>query len=202
MRPYLIGVAASLVLQACATTESPAPAAKAAATPAAQPTAAAPATPPPGLPADALWDGTKKNHTVFPVPKPNSGELKTGEHPRDLGKWLTRSHLDTRSAPKPKKVTLEGPLNGDPAKGKEVAMDTARGNCWACHALPGDPQPGNSGPSLIGFKSRGYSDADVYQYVYDRRVINPATAMPPFGTFGTLSDQEIRDIVAYLQSLK
>jgi sulfur oxidation c-type cytochrome SoxX len=97
---------------------------------------------------------------------------------------------------------LEGPLNGNPEEGKKVAMNTGAGNCWACHALPGDGQPGNQGPSLIDYGKRGMTDAEVYQIIYDRRSINPMTAMPPFGTLGTLSDQQVRDITAFLQSLK
>lgn len=46
------------------------------------------------------------------------------------------------------------------------------------------------------------SDEEVYQTIYDRRSVNPMTAMPPFGALGTLTDQQVRDIAAYLQSLK
>lgn len=163
---------------------------------------AKPKTLPEGFPADATYDVKKANGTTFPAPANDSSELKMGEHPRDLSKWLTRSHLDTRGVPEPKKVTLEGELNGNAEKGKEIAMNTAKGNCWACHALPGDAQPGNNGPSLLEIGKRGMTDAELYQIVYDRRVLNPTTAMPPYGSFETLADQEIRDVVAFLQTLK
>lgn len=42
----------------------------------------------------------------------------------------------------------------------------------------------------------------MYQQIWDRRIANPATEMPPFGSNGVLADQDIRDIIAYLQSLK
>ncbi|MGD9786841.1 MAG: sulfur oxidation c-type cytochrome SoxX [Sulfuricellaceae bacterium] len=154
------------------------------------------------LPPDATVNPDTKNKTVFPLPVQNSGTLKWGEHGRDLTKWTTLSPDDKRSIPKPRKVDLDGPLNGDPARGKEIAMNTSKGNCWACHALPGDAQPGSGGPSLLGFKKRGYSDAHVYQQISDPRVFNPQTIMPPFGTFEALTDQEVRDVAAFLQSIE
>lgn len=154
------------------------------------------------LPADVLVSDTAKNKTVWPKPLLNSGKVDYKDHRRDLSKWPTLSYDDKRPTPKPERKTLSGPLNGDPVQGKKVAMDKSRGNCWACHALPGDPQPGNAGPSLLGFKARGYSDEHVYGQVWDARVMNGYTVMPPYGTFKTLTDQEIRDVVAFLQSVE
>jgi len=198
MRGLLVGLAATVVLQACAN-QAQAPAKVAEVAPVeVKPAAVWPA----GLPQDALYNPEGKNKTTWPQPVKNSGELKYNEHARDLSKWITRSSDDMRSSIMPMKVSLNGaPLNGDAARGKEIAMNTGRGNCWACHALPGDAQPGSSGPPLIGFKSRGYSDDMVYQFVYDRRAVNPNTVMPPFGAIGNLNDQEVRDVVAFLQSL-
>jgi sulfur oxidation c-type cytochrome SoxX len=198
MRGLLVGLAATVVLQACAN-QAQAPAKVAEVAPVEiKPAAVWPA----GLPQDALYNPEGKNKTTWPQPVKNSGELKYNEHARDLSKWITRSSDDMRSSIMPMKVSLNGaPLNGDAARGKEIAMNTGRGNCWACHALPGDAQPGSSGPPLIGFKSRGYSDDMVYQFVYDRRAVNPNTVMPPFGAIGNLNDQEVRDVVAFLQSL-
>lgn len=141
MKKMLIGSAALLTLQACATqTEPPkADAPKAAVTA----EATAPKPWPAGLPADALYDPNAKNGTIFYVPSTDTATLKQADHPRDLSKWLTRSHLDTRGVPPPVKKKLEGHLNGNPEEGKKVAMNTGTGNCWACHALPGDAQPGN-----------------------------------------------------------
>jgi sulfur oxidation c-type cytochrome SoxX len=192
------GMVAVIAASGCATqTQAPAKVSEA------KPAEAKPAAVwPEGLPKTALYNPEGKNKTLWPQPVKNSGELKYNEHARDLSKWLTRDPADMRPLPKPMTVSLNGqPLNGDAARGKEIAMNTGRGNCWACHALPGDAQPGSSGPPLIGFKSRGYSDDMVYQFVYDRRAVNPNTVMPPFGAIGNLSDQEVRDVVAYLQSL-
>lgn len=155
-----------------------------------------------GLPSNILYDATKEKKTTWPLPVKNSGELKYNEHRQDLSKWPSLSYEDKRPTKKPEKVELQGPLNGNAENGKKLAMNTQKGNCWACHVLPGDPQGGTGGPPLLNVGSWGYSDAHVYQQIWDRRIANPATEMPPFGTNGVLSDQDIRDIVAFLQSLK
>jgi sulfur-oxidizing protein SoxX len=154
------------------------------------------------LPSNILYDATREKKTIWPLPVKNSGELKWNEHRQDLSRWPTLSYEDKRATKKPEQVTLQGATNGNPENGKKLAMNTQKGNCWACHALPGDPQPGSGGPSLLNVGTWGYTDAHLYQQIWDRRVANPATEMPPYGTNGVLSDQDIRDIVAFLQSLK
>ncbi|GAB4213568.1 MAG: hypothetical protein Fur007_08000 [Rhodoferax sp.] len=154
------------------------------------------------LPADVLVDPSTPNKTVWHYPKVNSAIPEARPHRRDLSKWPTLSYEDKRSSPAAQRVKLTGALNGDAERGKAIAMNTKKGNCWACHALPGDSQAGNAGPSLLGFKARQYSDERVYQQIFDARVQNPSTLMPPYGTFGSLSDQDIRDLVAFLQSIQ
>ncbi len=154
------------------------------------------------LPSNLLYDANRPNKTIWPLPAKNMGELKWNDHRQDLSRWPTLSYEDKRSTAKPRKVELQAPLNGDAENGKKIAMNTQRGNCWACHVLPGDPQGGTGGPPLMNVGSWGYSDAHLYQQVFDRRVANPETFMPPYGSNGVLTEQEIRDVVAYLQSLK
>lgn len=154
------------------------------------------------LPSNILYDESKPKKTIWPLPVKNSGELKYNEHRQDLSKWPTLSYEDKRPTRAPEKVSLSEPLNGDAKRGKDLAMNTQKGNCWACHALPGDAQPGSGGPPLLNVGTWGLSDAHIYQQVWDRRVANPKTIMPPYGTNAVLSEQEIRDIVAFLQSLK
>lgn len=102
----------------------------------------------------------------------------------------------------PQKKSLDGALNGDRARGKEVAFTKTRGNCLACHNMAGGTQPGSRGPDLRKYAELGRSDAETYAMVYDMRWRNPGTVMPPMGTNEILSDQEIRDVVAFLQSSK
>jgi sulfur oxidation c-type cytochrome SoxX len=112
------------------------------------------------------------------------------------------SHADKRDAIRPTKATLRGPLNGNPKRGKEIAMSKSDRNCATCHQLPGDEWPGTVGNSLLHYKTRGYTDDRVYQQLYDARKFNPNSIMPPFGSHNLLSDQDLRDIVAYLQSIE
>lgn len=103
---------------------------------------------------------------------------------------------------KPVKKTLEGPLNGKAERGRQIAQARDRGNCLACHVMQGGSQPGSRGPDLSHFGSTGRSEAEAYAMVYDMRTINPETLMPPIGTNEILTDQELRDVVAFLLSSK
>lgn len=97
---------------------------------------------------------------------------------------------------------LAGPLNGDQARGKTAAIERNKGNCIACHKLRDGDQPGTRGPDLSRYGALGRSDADTYAMIYDMRTRYPDTVMPPMGTNQVLTDQEIRDVVAYLQASK
>jgi L-cysteine S-thiosulfotransferase len=102
----------------------------------------------------------------------------------------------------PVRKTLVGELKGDPKRGKAIAFKRSKGNCLACHKMAGGSQPGNRGVDLTKYAALGRTDGDVYTLVYDMRIVNPGTVMPPIGTNGVLSDQEIRDVVAFLQNSK
>ncbi|MFO1285429.1 MAG: sulfur oxidation c-type cytochrome SoxX [Rubrivivax sp.] len=97
---------------------------------------------------------------------------------------------------------LVGPLEGNAARGRQIAQARNRGNCLACHVMPGGTQPGSRGPDLSRFGSSGRSAAEAYAMVYDMRTVNPETLMPPFGTNEVLTDQELRDVVAFLLASK
>ena len=101
---------------------------------------------------------------------------------------------------KPVAKPLEGPLAGDAARGMRIAHARDKGNCLACHVMKGGTQPGSRGPDLSHYGSTGRSDAETFTAVYDMRTRIPDTLMPPFGTNGILDDQELRDVVAYLQA--
>lgn len=102
----------------------------------------------------------------------------------------------------PQMKQLEGALNGNAEKGRQLAQARNSGNCLACHAMKGGSQPGTRGPDLSHYGNAGRSDAETYSMVHDMRTRNPDTLMPPFGTNAILSDPEIRDIVAFLQASK
>jgi sulfur-oxidizing protein SoxA len=124
---------------------------------------------------------------------------------RDESKWNTLTNV---SSPPPLKVPrkLAGPVIGDPAKGAELVADRNRGgSCLACHVMGpagGANLPGNVGPDLSEIGSAGREDQYLFNYVYDARVYNPETVMPPWGSHGVFNDQEINDMVAFLKTLK
>lgn len=148
-----------------------------------------------GLPADASISGGK---TMEPKINVNSGRLEWVPHKRDLTPWPTLSYQDRRATPEPRRGELTPPTNGDRHRGKALAWQW----CIACHTLPGDEWPGSVGNPMWHYKQYNHADALVYQQIYDARVFNPHTVMPAFGTFGLLGDQEMRDLVAYLQSIE
>lgn len=155
-----------------------------------------------GLPPDAAVNPAAPNKTLEPQVVANSGRLEWVPFKWDLTDWPTLSHEDKRSTAKPRKVKLSRPLNGDPARGRQLSQRSDKGYCIVCHQMPGEDWPGTVGLNLSSFKQRNYPDEAVYQQLFDPRVINPQSVMPPYGTNKILTEQEIRDLVAYLQSIE
>jgi sulfur-oxidizing protein SoxA len=124
---------------------------------------------------------------------------------RDESKWNTLANLASPPAPKsPRK--LPGPITGDAKKGAELVADRNRGgSCLACHVMGpagGANLPGNVGPDLSEIGNAGREDEYLFNYIYDARVYNPETVMPPWGGHGVFNDAEIGDMVAFLKTLK
>ncbi len=124
---------------------------------------------------------------------------------RDEGKWNTLATLSSPPAPKaPRK--LAGPLTGDAAKGAKLVADRTRGgSCLACHVMGpagGANLPGNVGPDLSEIGNAGLSDEQLFNFIYDARVYNAETVMPPWGSHGVFTDAEIGDMVTFLKTLK
>ena len=128
--------------------------------------------------------------------------------PADVAKSLEGEQMKTIAFP-------EGSLIGDWKKGEAIAQsgrgmtwndkagEPAGGSCYNCHELsPREMSHGTVGPSLKGFgKTRG-SGSDVQRYVYGKiynaKAYNLCTQMPRFGTSGTLTPQQIKDLVGLL----
>jgi L-cysteine S-thiosulfotransferase len=109
----------------------------------------------------------------------------------------------------------QGSLIGNWKNGQRIAQsgrgmqwndgpkDPAGGSCYNCHQLSAaEPSYGTIGPSLLGFgKLRGNS-ADMQKYAYGRvynsKAYNLCSQMPRLGHSGTLGEQQIKDVVAYL----
>jgi len=124
---------------------------------------------------------------------------------RDESKWSTLAKVSSPPAPKePRK--LAGPVTGDAANGAKLVADRNRGgSCLACHVMGpagGANLPGNVGPDLSEIGNAGREDEWLFNYIYDPRVYNAETVMPPWGGHGVFNDQEISDMVAFLKTLK
>jgi L-cysteine S-thiosulfotransferase len=88
--------------------------------------------------------------------------------------------------------------------GKQIALDRSKGNCLACHAMPGIPenvQPGNFGPPLIAMKARFPSLDLLRKRVWDETIFNQNTTMPPFGKHKILTENEIDHVVEFIHAL-
>jgi len=79
----------------------------------------------------------------------------------------------------------------------------ADGSCYNCHQIsPAEFSHGTLGPSLLGFgKTRGNS-AEIQRYVYGKifnaKAYNLCSQMPRLGHSGTLTPEQIRDLVGLL----
>jgi sulfur-oxidizing protein SoxX len=96
--------------------------------------------------------------------------------------------------------TASGERGGIEA-GRRLAHDWQKGNCLACHKIPGDARAETSadiGPPLQDIKARFPDRNKLRAQIWDARGANPDTVMPPFGAARILSKGEIDKIVEYL----
>jgi cytochrome c1 len=92
---------------------------------------------------------------------------------------------------------------GSAKRGVEVIQQY---NCGSCHTIPGVPNArGLVGPPLMSFSRRTFIAGEVpnntqnlVEWVRSPQAIEPNTAMPNLG----LSEQEARDVAAYLYTLR
>jgi len=124
--------------------------------------------------------------------------------------WTTRdfnfrtyAYDDPRAEPPVERVTLPTAVTGDPRKGRALFLSRDKGPCTGCHLVPGDEvwPAGSVGPDQSTIGDRKLPDQYLYQLIWDARVFFPNTSMPPWGTSGFLSSEEIVHLVAYLQTL-
>ena len=124
---------------------------------------------------------------------------------RDVTKFNTLASVVSPPAPRaPRQITAA--VTGDAALGARLVADRGRGgSCIACHVMGpagGADLPGNVGPDLSEIGNAGRDDEWLFNYVYDARVYNPDTVMPPWGTHGIFNETEIGHIVAFLKTLR
>ena len=127
--------------------------------------------------------------------------------PEDLAKKLEAAQLAAIPFP-------AGSLMGDWKRGERLAESgrglqwndrpkDAGGGCYNCHQLAAkEASYGTIGPSLLGFgRQRGHApETQKYAYgrIYNSKAYNLCSQMPRLGHSGTLGEQQIKDLVAYL----
>ena len=87
------------------------------------------------------------------------------------------------------------------AKGKSIAENRKKGNCFTCHHYEGAHLAGNIGPPFIAMKERFPDKAKLRAQIWDSTANNPNTMMPPFGRHEVLSEEEIDAITEWVYSL-
>ena len=84
--------------------------------------------------------------------------------------------------------------------GKALTLDRKKGNCVSCHWIVGAESPGNIGPALVAMKAR-YPKAELRRRIWDITQSAPEAAMPVFGRYQVLSEDEIDKITEYIYTL-
>ncbi len=124
--------------------------------------------------------------------------------------------------PTPTGLTFDESLKGDPANGAKILATGMPGACLGCHTISGVPSMlGQIGPNLTHVGSRSSIAGGLFPndarhlalWIKNAREMKPGVLMPTLGqgqfdpilksrqTAG-LTDQQIADVVAYLQTLK
>lgn len=86
------------------------------------------------------------------------------------------------------------------AKGKKIAENRKKGNCFTCHAYKGVHMAGNLGPALNGISKRK-TRKEIYDQIWDATKANPNTSMIPFGKYEVLSNKEINALTEWVLTL-
>jgi sulfur-oxidizing protein SoxX len=128
--------------------------------------------------------------------------------PAEVAKALEADQMKTISFP-------EGNLLGDWKRGEAIAQngrglqwtdkpsERGGGSCYNCHQLsPVEASYGTLGPSLRGFGKLRGSGPDIQRYVYGKiynaKAYNACSQMPRLGFSGTLTEEQIKDLVGLL----
>jgi sulfur-oxidizing protein SoxX len=129
--------------------------------------------------------------------------------PKPIAERLRQDQLEAIKYP------ADGKFLGDWKSGERIAQsgrgmtwndgsDGANGgSCYNCHQIgPDETSFGNIGNSLRRFgNTRGNSpqmQKYVYEKIYNAKAFNLCSSMPRFGHSGTLTEQQIKDLVALL----
>lgn len=112
------------------------------------------------------------------------------------------------------KFPADGQVLGDWKAGQRFANDGRGGtftdrpmtngaNCYACHQMDKfELSYGTLGPSLVNYgKDRKFAPDEAkaaYAKIYNSMSVSPCSTMPRFGYHGFLSEQQMKDLTAFL----
>ncbi|MBL8587888.1 MAG: sulfur oxidation c-type cytochrome SoxX [Methylobacteriaceae bacterium] len=78
------------------------------------------------------------------------------------------------------------------------------GNCYACHQMDvKEVSYGTLGPSLMGYGKARQDEASIkeaWKKIYNSQAVVPCSNMPRFGAKAILTEQQMKDVMAYLLS--
>jgi sulfur-oxidizing protein SoxX len=128
--------------------------------------------------------------------------------PAEIAKQIEADQMKTISFP-------SGSLMGDWKRAEKIAQSgrggmwsdkpgaPAGGSCYNCHQLsPQETSYGTIGPSLLAFGKKRGNGPEMQKYVYGKiynsKAYSACSQMPRLGYSGTLSEQDIKDLVALL----
>ena len=128
--------------------------------------------------------------------------------PAELAKALEADQMRTIVYP-------DGGLMGDWKRAEKTAQNgrgsmwsdkpggPTGGSCYNCHQLsPQEASYGTLGPSLLGFGNKRGSGVEIQRYVYGKiynaKAYNLCSHMPRLGYSGTLTPEQIKDLVGLL----
>ena len=165
----------------------------------------------------AIGAGLPPQGTTPLAPPGERRQPASGTEPYTFPVESLRPH-NMPATPIPAGLTLSvPPESGDPERGREIYSRSA---CIGCHVIRGNPSSvGLVGPTLTHFGSRTTLGAGLYPnsprylavWIKNAQRMKPGALMPPQGAGerdrvtgieGTLSDEEIADIVAYMMALR
>jgi sulfur-oxidizing protein SoxX len=101
----------------------------------------------------------------------------------------------------PAHLALAAQESAAAAAGRVVAHDVYKGNCLACHQVPGDPLAvslANIGPPIVQMRQRFPDPAVLRAQLWDSTARNPSSVMPPFGKHRVLTEEEIDQVMEYI----
>jgi len=148
--------------------------------------------------AQQLVDGTLDPALRLDIVEAGSARTE-GPVATALERW--KSSLGSDPTARFDTLAIEG---GDAALGRSIVLYHMSAVCMKCHAIAGSG--GNAAPPLDGVASRGDARYLLHSLVLpNERIVDGyanagASAMPSMS--GVLTDAEIRDVVAYLKTLK